>query len=1262
MAKKVVVPAEAQVEDGGVKQKKKRSKCCTCLIVFAIVSVVIIAVIFGVGWYFGDKYSQQFFGMSLGDTLGVLNDLYWTDDDDVVTRKYSKKDLNSFYDEIKKNMLLKSDAPIDFDKALLDAVNNYFSSEQGGENGEQENGEEAGGVNASLKNAAEGEEDGNAVLDILVGMLSNVFTKENLDIERLEQYDEDNDTYVFELKDKSLAAFVDAVLQAMLGNASEVDFLSDVNDMMPLKKVVKLKQIKYVVQAKKDEQGMKLPATAAEITVWLGMQDAAGYAIKHFLKEAGVGWAGGFVAWLGDVILPENVYVRLTIPLEDAAEPGISFNTMNNAERKRMYKLVNGVFKNIMHEDMTVDSLLKDFADMVKPFLGQATELMDFSKAGKGTISFDLLGTVAEKMSEESFKDDPITKSDIMYMLQALLTTSPDARMRELEPYLYKAWYANADGSGAVYKYDDTVDTTGKKLVDYGSALIREIEDAYSLDFGDAASISEVMSMLGISLDGGGSGNVDTDSLLGKINKEKFQASLDPNTQIRKLRITDRMLASALSGQLDAMLANGGVGMENLSIELDALTFVSDGNYPGHTFALIAVEVGIGDMLSSIGDNAFIGVISGLVPDRILMSMQLDITKSLAAGDSYAPAQFKINDYNKTQIVIDTLKKIVPDLDLTGITGQIEGTLRDMVLEMDKILGVDLVPSDLSQTPVTSGAMLLPDIYTAVVNTLLTDDDGKPVITNEELRHVLYGLNHTEEFGKYEGGENYIDDSPSGFIAEVVDKYYLNPPNELTSFDELTAFLATGDSQSFGDKFRLKYEEFGVNTLAYDVRTVEELMPLMTGAQLGGLIRQQMPTMGDVNDLFELLDIGITASEISIVLGVGMQSLVPEAVQNLLSVNKLYVTATADISTVNDGAYPVEFTVNSMNEADIENLMKILGKLGGSFDIDAKTDEFGKTLYEKLDGLMSSMGDGLLRFTDGGIELASFYEFLASKLGIENENEDVDNVGWAKTVKAAVQGMFEWPKDEYGAYYDIEEFYGEGVERSDVNNYRLDEFVVNPPDPEYSFDDVDFSKIVSTGSLKWSDRKFNAWVQETLSVNNVISSQTIALAGGDGSDKAVGVRTWLNGKDKGGIVSEGEDYIIITFKLAMGQFGDANSDTATGFMPSGLYATIVLRNKGEEGGEQTGFECVGTVVNDLNEEAYALMLRLMGLSTDSTDSSKVNINSITQDCVNKVNELFTIGDNIKTDMSISAMSDALLEDDGSIGAITLTLKSVGPLG
>ncbi|MDE6401616.1 MAG: hypothetical protein K2L54_03285, partial [Clostridiales bacterium] len=386
MAKKVAVPdGEGRTENENIK--KKRSRCCTCCLVFVIAMLVIFGAAFGVGWYFGDKFTKENFDMSLGDTLGVLNDLYWTDDKDVVKNPYSAKDLDGFYSQVKRNILLKDDAEVDFDAALSQALDKYLNSD-----GATEQGSRASGADGATdgENGDGGENaDESSIMDVFIDMITNVLHRDNIDLERLNAYDANNpdtDEYIFQLKDKQLAAFINAVLKALLKDANKIEVLSPASKMMNLPSVVSLKQVRFKATTVKAEDGTQtVVATSADVTVWLGFQTAAGQALTYFMKDAGVGWASGLASWLGNVFLPENLYVTMSVPLFGDGTAKLVINDMTAAEHARANKLINGIMK-MSGSESTLDDMMVELTEKIKPYLEDAAEHMDFSAATQGIV------------------------------------------------------------------------------------------------------------------------------------------------------------------------------------------------------------------------------------------------------------------------------------------------------------------------------------------------------------------------------------------------------------------------------------------------------------------------------------------------------------------------------------------------------------------------------------------------------------------------------------------------------------------------------------------------------------------------------------------------------------------------------------------------------------------------------------------------------------------------------------------------------------
>ncbi len=1266
MSKKAIAVDEAEETEtpksdkSDIKPVRKRSKCCTCCLVALIVVVIILAAAFGVGWYFGDRFTKAELGMSLKDTFGVASDLYWTKDKDVVTNPFDDSDLDGFYAQIKANMLLKTDADIDFDAALEKALTSMAS-------GGSDDGDGAAFARALSRNSDGGDKNkpdgtgetdadggGSSIMDAFVDMVAEVFTRDNIDIERLSDYAPEHDTYVFELRDRQLAAFMNAVIKLMLENGG-IAALEQYSEMVDLKNVVALKQIRFKAVPAANELGENvMTATTADVTVWVGLQDAAGQAITHYASANGFGWASGLARWLGNVFLPKNLYATITIPLHGEAPTQVTLNDMSERERERAYALVNGILamtsgKNADSADAptTVQSLLDGITEKLSPYLETAAGSMDFAESASGAVKLDLIGALADVASKDMA--DPLAKSDFMYMLQALLTSDADARRAQLRPYLYDKWYK--DGAGAL-EYDPA-DKTGKTRVDYEREFIAEIESKYAVDFGENASLSDVFKMLGVDLGGTGEGEdgASTDDVINRLDAERLHAAFDKPTEQLKLRITDRMLAAALSTQMDALLSKSGGVPANLKISLDALTFVKRKD-SAHTFALVAAEADVAAMLGDLGGNAMLGKLAAnIVPEKLLLSITVDVTQSLGAGESYEPTEFMLNDYENTDRVIATLSKLVPALDLASVSDSLGESLRDMIRTLDETLhGIVLVSSVTTETETTGGELILPDIFTVITDTVLTDDNGDALVSADELKSVLRALDNSDGV---EGKDGEIAPDYSQFIDGVVDMYYLNPPAPITTFDGLTDFLADGEGENAFDASKFRVNDKQPDSLAYDKRAAAELRPLMSCAELGALIKSNMGDNESVKD-YELTDVRIVARgdgdilDLVIVMAANVATLMPGDMHKLLTAEKIYVTVTVeDVNNPVNETYPVSMRVNAMDDGTYENMLAIARHFGADFDMEAQTAEFGNILYEQIRSLETSVGEGFISFTPDGLQLESFYSFLARKLDLDKADDGTTVEVNPEHVKEATQGLYALDAD---------------AEPDNGYNYVYDEFVRNPS--EFTTYDG-YAELFNPlgGATTDTDKEFNGFFQQAMRAggmgDSVLAVQTTVLAEATGGESAAAktIRDWANGRIAGAPVTADKDFVLVTFRLSVTK-DEQNGDASDGFMPDYIYVTVAME-KVREGGKDR-FEDRGQIFNDMSADARKHLLKMMNMSDETTDDGKINIHSVVMQCLTALNGKDN-GDGTRVpgvvdmrDISFGATADAT----SGIGTITFAKKSI----
>ena len=1259
MAKKIVASAESSDIRDVRRPKKGRHKCCTCCLVFLIVILIIFAGAFGVGWYFGDMYTQEYLDMSLADTLGVVFDLYWTDDSDVVVNPYSDKDLAAFYVEVKRNVLLKDDADIDFDGALTKALEDYLGADGGAEQGS---------LNAARSSDEDGEEEDGSIIGIFVDMIANVMNRENIDMERLYAYDHLNaetDEYIFNLNDRQIASFINSVLKTILKNASRLESMSGVSDIVDLSEVVALKQIRFLAQNGKNDAGESVvTATTADVTVWLGLQDAASQAIEYFLTEAGVGWASGFVGWLGDVILPENVYITLSIPMYGDAEPKINLNDMDADEQARMYKLVNGILRLTGSED-TITDILVGFTDQIKPFLEAAGENMPLHEVKNGTITMDLLGALTE-MASEGMEGEPLTKADYIYVLQALLS-DPKTQLDAIQPYRYQNMYIDENGR-EVYVEGPVSDKLTP--INYKRKFAEEIEDKYSvnlnLDEVEDPNLTDVLSRLGLSFgDDSASGNV-----LGIIDAQRFHASLNRNRADLEIMVTDRMLAALLSDQLDGMLTGGGSGFEDLDVVLDALTFLrksdASGAQNGHEYALLAVEINLTGMFDTFDDQSLITKIaSGIMPERVVLTMTVDITKSLPAGQSKDPVEFVLNACDNTDRALAAIGKLAPELDLHLMAERIESMLNDMLDEMYKKINIRLVASTMAYDSAAqewtgeAGGMAMPDLFSVIVDTALFDanaDDGnggtgKRVVEPDTLQAVLLGLSDTGAFPT----DPIVAENYQGFLDQVIDKYYLDTSDlaegeQIDSFTALTSFITDFDN----GKFRINSgnPDPQVKYLAYDTRPINDprenhkydLKPFMTDKELGALLVEKMAADDNVRS-YTIMDVTVTADSFAMLLSIESGTILTDEVRFMLDTDKVYVTVTANLDEIltdeNDMpyAYDVDVTINSMNDETYQATLDIVGFLSG-FSIENQVKDFGKILYEQLSALTNSVNGeesngGTFEFTDGGLVMTDFYTFLSNKMGIR-----LDETKTAETVKAAMQGMYSKP-----AVAEL---------ANNANNYVLNTDILrNPAGDQKPWTNEEYSSFISDGGTK-SDIAMNALLKrdvEAFGGNDVKVLQTIILAANDDAEsteqKRQEVLTWAGARIEGGLSSD-KDYMLITFEMAMGSFAshEGKGESAV-ILPETVYATVVYEMTDDE---STPFSQVGVIFNNMTSVEYGIIGSAMGLQTqaDPNDPNKVNIGSVAGKSAEVLNAMALFGQ-----IELGGQTDG-----EGVGSFTLTPRSL----
>lgn len=85
--KRVVLDENKNKKTKTPNRKKKKSCCCSCLIGAVVTFAVVLAIGAGVGWYFGDQFTRNNLGMSLGECFSAVGGLYSPNEKKIVDRK-----------------------------------------------------------------------------------------------------------------------------------------------------------------------------------------------------------------------------------------------------------------------------------------------------------------------------------------------------------------------------------------------------------------------------------------------------------------------------------------------------------------------------------------------------------------------------------------------------------------------------------------------------------------------------------------------------------------------------------------------------------------------------------------------------------------------------------------------------------------------------------------------------------------------------------------------------------------------------------------------------------------------------------------------------------------------------------------------------------------------------------------------------------------------------------------------------------------------
>lgn len=1199
--KRVVLDENKNKKTKTPNRKKKKSCCCSCLIGAVVTFAVVLAIGAGVGWYFGDQFTRNNLGMSLGECFSAVGGLYSPNEKKIVTNEYSEDDLDGFYDGLKHAVFLKESTDITVE-SVLEAIE-----------------QDSANKSSKLLNETadtDVEQDEQSGDSALMKYVAALFVKENIDFDRLENYDEEHHSdYLLSVSDKGLAAFADDLIVMMTGKDSEIGKklaeygIDDLSEYLSLRQIIMEKQTRAVTTQAEEQEPVteEKEVSMLSLTVHIKLADL----LKPVLKKA---IQNDFLAGLAHVslkaLLPNNLYVTVGMGLDYDVGLDIRINNIDTQEKAdKAFKLIDGIMA-MTGNNNTLEQTINGFITAnLRPTLDKADAYADFSNVTDGKMTIDPFNMIIELMmtNEINPDEDKLTSRDLLSTFSSLVTSDYKDAISPEHTYMHQYKSEDSQAENFSEKYSSVYDPaliTAENLIDYREEFLKEVSEKYLInldpdgtpDSGDEIEFNDLMALFGI-------GTSDKKlELMQLIDGKRMEELLgDQAASEIRVKINDRMMGAIVSSAVGGILGESDFAAYDMRVE-QVILKKSDISAAGEdmdwrNFLELGVSVSTDSMLGSMKNNPLGSIASAFLSERVMLSVNVDITRGLAEqGKEPVKTAVRYNDLTteKTSEALRVIGKIIASLNIDQLLQGLETPLNQML---------DTMYSVMASIEFGESAVVLPDIFTAMSEMLFTTTDetsgeAAAVVTGDEIREMLRGMVGS-------GEENYVSDvlgvaaasdDYDAFTAQIKDKYYIGGDQHAETFTQIFDIVSMETFDS---------GKFDIDSLKSDNRDASELTPMITDAELAHIFEEAMGGDQTLGNMAKIAGIHVgtenegtaderryikLAIELNLVGGLGsdIASVLPSDVVYIVAVS--YVS---DVVTDESGTYyRTEVSVNEMNEAQKTTLQKMMNHLQGesAMDLEQQAVGLGKIIYEQFATLSASLGEDGYAFVNGGIELIDFYSFLARATNMtQSEGYDRGDFGATKAeiaenIKGAVQGL-----------------YARNGQQGSKYNYDKTDIVLNPVSDHLTVDNYrDWFEseptVTAQGHIKgtMTDVNFGAFIADKFSANGgrlaeltVISAATRAASPG----KLAPFEDEMNAY---GITDISKDYLRLVVEMDFDSLTGGNTSIET-FLPAGskIYATVYIEVVPNP--DSSEMRSVAVRLNSMSKQQQAALLQIAGM-------------------------------------------------------------------
>ncbi len=1255
--------------DDGVlrKHRKKKGGCLKTLIITLCVVVGLFAVIVVAGLIIGDNMLKSNFGFSVFDVFGAVGDFGRYDKDKIVTNGYDADDVNGFYEAANDMLYFKSG-----DGEAV--INSEYVKELVGEAGTS---------------------DVDGIMTSLLGLLSS----ENFDSDKLGSYvgwkaDVEHSSTLTTVTDRQFAAFFDDLVfgSGMIGNMGflgDVFGEADIGDMLSLEQMI-------IEKRAESERGADSDDVYLTMTVRIDMHKAFDAYVGN-LGDSPIAAFGWLIKWF----LPAETYLTATVDMSDksygidleinslsdetcpmtAKEEVISkYDTDGDGTVTRLERIL------IIIESFSGVDIRSTVNESSDEFLGylcksddnegfcfaDAVDLDSVTSSAEGnSLTIDMFGMLTDVLNGQTGAN--ASPEDIIVLMQALVCSDSDAAyagdiahrsdlyydpmQADLDRALAECGFASLSDVNTLEKYERLASAygaisyrvNGAAMGDgyvniYGDEFMSALEKTYCLDLnkyddegnptGERYTFSETAALFGIS--GGGTSDIKLTEL---FDGAKLAEAAKPESEVRKLEITDRMLGAIITELLPGLVGESfssyNIGLRTLKIAADSSGDIT------HTIVTVVVTLDFGGMIS--GDIA--EMLGRVLPDEVAVGLSVDMTPGLTKEERIPAFIANYNDISSggdanvlngltSRELLDALKRILPSVDVDGLVSSVADALSDVTDNMFETLpGFRFVPS----LGDSYGYAELPDIFDIAVE-FLGLDEGDDAMSAEELRGVVnYIVN-------FDGISSSVENADvTSFLKQVQQNYYIanrvgGVATALTSFDELFNTLDGNFSTSLLRLSKAETYDYSDGAarfmgMLYDSRNADELTVGLDENALLGIMLDKIDDTGfeAVNRFARLIGAHVTENGISFDLEIIMSEMLNEEYLKMLGCDAVYAEISIRLKgegAVVDGEYyATEIKLNGEGAGD-ENyavLMKLLGHFGAeSFDLDAVALDVGRAAYDGLSKLETAGINYTLDASGGRIVFPSFYEYMIDMLGI-------DDVYTAEDMKAAVQGI-----NARVSGADADDYY---IGDANANNYATEEIVLNPVAADCAYPgDIKIEGL----NASMTDAKFGRFIIDVNVAPATLGhlAQFVGVPSGANKGNASAMQAMLDRFAPDAFASE-KARVVFTFDTDMRDLfsSDGASAELSGLLPERAYMTLVFAYD-ENSASPLAFE--DFMINGMTKKVRDLLIsEICGVDIDGLLGNGGQIAAHVNDASKLVSDY---------DFSIGAY-------DGDDGFSTITLPS-----